>query len=294
MELLVVISVMAIIGVLAFANYNSLGQDQNLKAAASDVQSYLRLAQANASSRIKCADDTTGSGADWIVSFETDQLTLNLLCQIPPAAPVLSAPPLVLTNNITIDSVNGCTNNFPVTVTFLPLLGGVVFADTGITCVSGPTLTVNLKDPSGNTISVILNKGGLIGIGNGGPTIPPSSPTPGPTSAPTVAPTPTPTPTPLPPSASYKRVFETSLTYDGNLGGLAGADSKCQTLADTSGRGGTWKAWLSDSATSVSSRFTHATVSYKLLNGTTIANDWNNLTSGTILAPINLTEILTT
>ena len=42
-----------------------------------------------------------------------------------------------------------------------------------------------------------------------------------------------------------KRVFVTSTTYDGNLGGFAGADAKCQARADAASLGGTWKAILS-------------------------------------------------
>lgn len=44
-----------------------------------------------------------------------------------------------------------------------------------------------------------------------------------------------------------KRVFVTSTTYDGNLGGLAGADAKCQARANAATLGGTWKAILGDS-----------------------------------------------
>jgi hypothetical protein len=40
--------------------------------------------------------------------------------------------------------------------------------------------------------------------------------------------------------------FVTSTTQDGNLGGLSGADAKCETLAAAVGAGGrTWKAYLS-------------------------------------------------
>src|SRR5207248_2675590 len=43
-----------------------------------------------------------------------------------------------------------------------------------------------------------------------------------------------------------KRVFVTSVMYDGNLGGLAGADAKCQARATAASLSGTYKAWLSD------------------------------------------------
>ena len=56
------------------------------------------------------------------------------------------------------------------------------------------------------------------------------------------------------------------------------------------GLGGTWKAWLSEFRSSPSTRFTHSTVPYRLLDGSLIANDWNALTSGTIAHPINIFE----
>src|SRR5262249_42934796 len=42
-----------------------------------------------------------------------------------------------------------------------------------------------------------------------------------------------------------KRVFVTSTTHDGNLGGLDGADAICASLAANAGLSGTYKAWLS-------------------------------------------------
>lgn len=53
---------------------------------------------------------------------------------------------------------------------------------------------------------------------------------------------------------SYARVFVTSTTYDGNLGGIAGADAKCQARAEAASLGGTWKAIISDTTTTAKSR----------------------------------------
>lgn len=52
------------------------------------------------------------------------------------------------------------------------------------------------------------------------------------------------------------RVFVTSTVYSGNLGGAAGADAHCQTVADAKALGGTWVAWVSDGQTSPSTRIT--------------------------------------
>lgn len=47
-------------------------------------------------------------------------------------------------------------------------------------------------------------------------------------------------------ASARKRVFVTSSSFDGNLGGVAGADGKCLVSAVAAGLGGDWKAWISD------------------------------------------------
>jgi len=93
-----------------------------------------------------------------------------------------------------------------------------------------------------------------------------------------------------------KRIFITSTTYNGNLGGLAGADAKCQARAVAGILAGydvigTYIAWLSSSATSVSARSTHSTLGYIRIDGTLIANNWEDLTDGTLIASPNMTEL---
>ena len=55
-------------------------------------------------------------------------------------------------------------------------------------------------------------------------------------------------------------VFVTSETYTGNLGGVAGADDKCQALADQAGLPGVYMAWIADSvpASAPATRFFQA------------------------------------
>lgn len=87
------------------------------------------------------------------------------------------------------------------------------------------------------------------------------------------------------------RVFVTADTYYGGLvGGLSGADAKCQEGANAASLGGVWKAWLSDSVTSVTSRLIHSVNPYKLINGTIIANNWSDLTDGAIQNKINVSQ----
>lgn len=95
------------------------------------------------------------------------------------------------------------------------------------------------------------------------------------------------------------RVFLTDLTgFQGNLGGVAGADRICQGRATGAGLSGTYRAWLSGSneESSPSRRFTYTanTGPYVLVNETLIANDWADLTTlkgdDYLRARINVTE----
>jgi len=98
-------------------------------------------------------------------------------------------------------------------------------------------------------------------------------------------PTPRPTATPTP---SYKRAFVTSLGYSGDLGGIAGADAECNSLAASAGMAGLWAAWLSTPAVNAWERISDA--EYRRVDGALIAVSLDDLVDGTIANPINLTE----
>lgn len=51
--------------------------------------------------------------------------------------------------------------------------------------------------------------------------------------------------TSLAPGGGYQSIFVTSTSYSGILGGISGADAKCQARADAEALGGSWKAILS-------------------------------------------------
>ena len=56
--------------------------------------------------------------------------------------------------------------------------------------------------------------------------------------------------------AQQRRVFVTSTTSGPDLGGLAGADTVCNTLAADAGLGGAWVAWLSTQSVNAEDRLT--------------------------------------
>ena len=84
-------------------------------------------------------------------------------------------------------------------------------------------------------------------------------------------------------NATYKRVFITSSRYRGNFGGVTAADNICMSEASAAGLSGTYYAWVATDATNdPESRFTRATVPYRFVDGTKMANDWTDLVDGAI------------
>ncbi|MCA9694002.1 MAG: DUF4215 domain-containing protein [Nannocystaceae bacterium] len=88
-----------------------------------------------------------------------------------------------------------------------------------------------------------------------------------------------------------RTVFVTSVAYDGAFGGLDGADAICQRHAQQADLGGLYRAWLSTADEGPQTRFTHAQFAYALVDGTEIALDWDDLTDGGLIAPIQMTEL---
>ena len=86
-------------------------------------------------------------------------------------------------------------------------------------------------------------------------------------------------------------VFLTSVSFNSNLGGLKGADDKCQAEADDPASivpSGTYLAWLSDGTDSPDTRFIKSTYPYLLPDGTKIAENYIDLTDGSIQHAINI------
>ncbi len=175
-ELMVVISIMAILSVVVFVNLRSFGEDANLKNVAFDVQSYIRLAQTNATSGVRCGGH---GGASWSIVI-SGRNTVNLVCETQDAYVrtwTIHSPAL-------ISSICGsggcasCPSSFTagdavisklIKVTFSYLEGKVSFEDEDSTqqCfLQTSDMVINLikKSESEDTKSVTINKGGSIDI----------------------------------------------------------------------------------------------------------------------------------
>jgi hypothetical protein len=86
-------------------------------------------------------------------------------------------------------------------------------------------------------------------------------------------------PRPPPPSSVRKRVFLTSTTFTGALGGLTGADQRCQTAATAGNKGGTWIALLGTSSTSAISRVTGVGPWFQEQSNGTFERTYNNVSN---------------
>ena len=87
-------------------------------------------------------------------------------------------------------------------------------------------------------------------------------------------------------------VFVTKEKFDGDWGGTDGADALCNAAATTAmlPNAGDYRAWLSDNDSEPLKDFAQSTLPYRRLDGMTVAIDWNDLITGSLLAPISQTE----
>ncbi len=90
-----------------------------------------------------------------------------------------------------------------------------------------------------------------------------------------------------------KRIFVSSTTFNGDLGGLDGADASCQDLASNAGLtadGQIFRAWLSTTEKSAAERLQHSDLPYVRVDGSQVAMDWPDLVDGLLMKPIELDE----
>jgi hypothetical protein len=111
----------------------------------------------------------------------------------------------------------------------------------------------------------------------------------------------TPKPTPKPDTGTggcngavaCKRIaFVTRAAFTGKLGGIAGADLKCDEAAKavTALAGHSFRAWLSDTTAAATSRLPHGTSGYVRTDQGAIVTSFDDLVDGSITAPIALDE----
>ena len=85
-------------------------------------------------------------------------------------------------------------------------------------------------------------------------------------------------------------VFVTKAAFQGNFGGLAGADARCQSAARSAGLPGIFRAWLSTHNQPAGARLVHKNVPYVMPGGIKVAENYRDLTDGLLAHPIDRTE----
>jgi hypothetical protein len=89
------------------------------------------------------------------------------------------------------------------------------------------------------------------------------------------------------PSPSQDLVmFVTSTDYSGNLGGISGADSVCNSRALAAGLSGAFVAWISDSSNQAIDRLT-SNGPWKWRNGTTVFANKLGIPNSEVIAPFD-------
>lgn len=96
-------------------------------------------------------------------------------------------------------------------------------------------------------------------------------------------------PVPAPP-VDARVLFVSSTEHDGALGGLAGADAVCGSLATAAGLGGSFVAYLSDDTTAAGDRVP-AGSAWVRPDGYLVAESSEALIAGDLRAPPNVTEL---
>lgn len=156
-ELLVVISITALVGIVAFANFKNFTQDQILRKAEGQIQTYLRLAQANATSSFVCG--TTG-GVSWSVIFRSDGVNIDLACGL---NDMVKQTLSLKDAEIIAASGSSCQASFPLTFRYAALSGKLTSTDQCIN--NSSTININLKNLKNNSQkSFNISKGGAIDV----------------------------------------------------------------------------------------------------------------------------------
>ena len=138
------------------------------------MQSFIRVAQGNATSSLKCGSSLSYS---WSVVFSSDRVNIDLNCKTSSSASdtlvkTLTLPADITVGSITVDGGPGCNISFPTTITYGVLTGAVTYSDPGLSASCGASTnnmvatllfsgseTTNLK-------TITISKGGGIDAQN--------------------------------------------------------------------------------------------------------------------------------
>lgn len=162
-EVLVTVSILAIITVLSVPNLKKFSQDQILADTSSNLLRMLERARSSSVAKIKCQEKAS---TGWRVTFSSTDYSLKATCQDISAYPLPSetTETFIIENysdkGISITTDSGCASGKP----------DVIFSDNSISfkcsdgsLVASNRLSITLSDNKGNKpVVIVVDKGGAI------------------------------------------------------------------------------------------------------------------------------------
>lgn len=166
-ELLIVIAIMGFLGVGIALQQTLSKEDIDLKLKAADLQSFIRVAQTNATARVLC---NNVGGAYWLIR-PINIKTLELRCYTTDPATTYLEKTYTLSDNIEMVSImgsSGCNSNFTIQtlqVKFTPLSAKPAF-ESAVACVpSSPYLDIKIRNTKTlDETTVTIDKGGMVDV----------------------------------------------------------------------------------------------------------------------------------
>lgn len=157
-ELLVVISIVALVSVLVFVNSKEFTQDQLLIKASDQLQSALRLAQTNAQTGTVCG---TQEGSIWLISLTSDSFYLEHDSGDCDKTYQLEG---VTISKITASDCGGSSLT-SLSIKYQPLAGNAVFQNADSCVASSRNVEIILKNAKNNKEKKVkVSKGGTIDV----------------------------------------------------------------------------------------------------------------------------------
>ena len=176
-EILITITLIGILASIGFSSTQTFSSEQKIDDGVNKVQSFIRSAQANATSSLKCGSTYS---YNWSIVFKTDETNLDLNCKVSSTSLDTFVKTLPLPANINISSITGdggptCTTTFPtnpITLTYDTLIGRVTFLDQGLSAncnAATNNIVVTLRYTGSETAvtkTITISRGGGIDAQN--------------------------------------------------------------------------------------------------------------------------------
>jgi prepilin-type N-terminal cleavage/methylation domain-containing protein len=169
-ELMVAVAILVIVSIISVNQFRSFNQDRELSNSASNLQSFIRTAQTNATTGTLC---NANGGATWLISIKNDRTTFDPKCSYN-TPPAFYAPPnsFKLPVGVEVQSIISpfCTSNYPslsseMALNYAPITGELTFSADEQCIKDGVYLAIILVNTKTSaTKTVIIRKGGAVDV----------------------------------------------------------------------------------------------------------------------------------